>query len=109
MKEPLNNWKKLRQSAKLGLRETANLAQISPTHLSQIEQGQCKPSAITAVTLAKIYQCQVVLARWYSATYDIREFMTSRFVWSPDSGFELAFPRKNYPNSQSRARVGNWH
>lgn len=89
MTQALNNWKELRESAKLGLRETSRLAKISPTHLSQIERGRDIPSARTAVELGRIYQCQVVLASWCSNTYDIREFTESRFVWSPDSGFEF--------------------
>ena len=89
MKKPLNNWKELREAANLGLRKAARLANISTTHLVQIERGHCNPSANTAVALAQIYQCQVVLARWHSNTYDIREFMESRFVWSSDSGFEF--------------------
>lgn len=77
-----NNWKHLRETVGLGLRQAAGEIGVSPTFLHQIESGTSKCPAQLAVRLSALYKCEVVLFRWETPTYDLRESLDCRVVAS---------------------------
>lgn len=88
---PLNDWRGMRTSAGLGLREVARSVGVSSTYMSHIESGKDAPSASAAVRLARLYKAEVVLARWFAETYDAREYLEMRFVFHPEHGLDVEY------------------
>lgn len=48
-------WRKARVAARLTLRQAAKLLEVAPTTLSEIEQGQNRPSEALAARMARCY------------------------------------------------------